>query len=53
MIGDLAADAHAADQAGVKVVLYSRGFGARGDLVATGAPVADSLAEAVKLIDSL
>jgi phosphoglycolate phosphatase-like HAD superfamily hydrolase len=53
LIGDLADDARAADQAGVKVVLYSGGFGARADLVATGAPVADSLAEAVALIDSL
>jgi phosphoglycolate phosphatase-like HAD superfamily hydrolase len=53
LIGDLADDARAAKQAGVKVVLYSGGFGARADLAATGAPVADSLAEAVKLIDSL
>lgn len=53
LIGDLANDAYAADQAGVKVVLYSGGFGARADLEATGAPVADSLAEAVDLIDSL
>jgi len=49
LIGDLADDAHAAEQAGVKVVLYSGGFGARADLAATGAPVADSLAEAVEL----
>jgi phosphoglycolate phosphatase-like HAD superfamily hydrolase len=53
LIGDLADDAHAAEQAGVKVVLYSGGFGARADLAATGAPVADSLTEAVELIDSL
>ncbi len=45
--------ARAAEQAGVKVVLYSGGFGALADLAATGAPVADSLAEAVELIDSL
>lgn len=53
LIGDLVDDARAAEQAGVKVVLYSGGFGARADLAATGAPVADSLAEAVDLIDSL
>lgn len=53
LIGDLVDDAHAAEQAGVSVVLYSGGFGARADLAATGAPVADSLAEAVELIDSL
>ena len=53
LIGDLVDDAHAAEQAGVKVVLYSGGFGARTDLAATGAPVADSLAEAVELISSL
>ena len=53
LIGDLADDAHAAEHAGVKVVLYSGGFGARADLAATGAPVADSLTEAVELIDGL
>jgi phosphoglycolate phosphatase-like HAD superfamily hydrolase len=53
LIGDLVDDAHAAEQAGVSVVLYSGGFGAPADLAATGAPVADSLAEAVELIDSL
>jgi len=37
-IGDLADDAYAAEQAGIKVVLYSGGFGARADLAATGAP---------------
>jgi hypothetical protein len=35
------------------VVLYSEGFGAPADLATTGAPVADSRAEAVELIDSL
>jgi phosphoglycolate phosphatase-like HAD superfamily hydrolase len=53
VIGDLADDAYAAKQAGVKVVLYSGGFGGRAELAATGAPVADSLAEAVDLIYSL
>jgi phosphoglycolate phosphatase-like HAD superfamily hydrolase len=53
LIGDLVDDARAAAQAGVSVVLYSGGFGAPAHLAATGAPVADSLAEAVKLIDSL
>jgi phosphoglycolate phosphatase-like HAD superfamily hydrolase len=53
LIGDLVDDAHAAKQAGVSVVLYSGGFGAPADLAATGAPVADSLSEAVKLIESL
>jgi len=40
LIGDMVDDARAAEQAGVKVVLYSGGFGARADLAATGAPVA-------------
>jgi phosphoglycolate phosphatase-like HAD superfamily hydrolase len=53
LIGDLPDDARAAKEAGVKVVLYSGGFGARADLAATGAPVADSLADAVELIDRL
>jgi phosphoglycolate phosphatase-like HAD superfamily hydrolase len=53
LIGDSVDDAHAAEQTGASIVLYSGGFGARADLAATGAPVADSLAEAVELIDSL
>jgi phosphoglycolate phosphatase-like HAD superfamily hydrolase len=53
VIGDLVDDAYAAKQAGVKVVLYSGGFGGRAELAATGAPVAASLAEAVDLIYSL
>jgi phosphoglycolate phosphatase-like HAD superfamily hydrolase len=53
LIGDLASDARAAQQAGARVVLYSGGFGARADLAATGALVADSLAEAVELTGSL
>ena len=50
LIGDLADDAHAAAQAGARVVLHSGGFRALADLAATGAPVAGSLAEAVDLL---
>jgi len=53
LIGDLVDDARAAQEAGAGAVLYSGGFGARSDLAATGAPVADSLAEAIELIESL
>jgi phosphoglycolate phosphatase-like HAD superfamily hydrolase len=53
MIGDLADDARAAQQAGVSVVPYSGGFGDPAYLAATGAPVAASLAEAVELIGGL
>ncbi|MEV7930553.1 HAD hydrolase-like protein [Kitasatospora sp. NPDC088779] len=48
-IGDAADDALAAEQAGIAIVLYAGGSHSRAALVATGAPVADTLAEAIAL----
>ncbi|HEX4221874.1 MAG TPA: HAD hydrolase-like protein [Pseudonocardiaceae bacterium] len=53
LIGDLVDDAKAARAAGARIVLYSGGFGCRDNLVATGAPVADSLVEALELVSAL
>ncbi|WP_349258241.1 HAD family hydrolase [Stackebrandtia sp.] len=49
MIGDSVDDFVAADRAGASIVLYGRGFSDPRNLRATGAPVADSLAEAVRI----
>lgn len=53
LIGDTADDAHAAAAAGARCVLYSGGFSDPAQLRATGAPVADSLVEAVELARAL
>jgi phosphoglycolate phosphatase-like HAD superfamily hydrolase len=53
LIGDSPDDAHAAESVGARAVLYSGGFAARAKLTATGAPIADTLAEAVAMIDNL
>ncbi|SHF39268.1 HAD family hydrolase [Streptoalloteichus hindustanus] len=50
LIGDVADDAHAAQQAGASCVLVSTGMMSRSALEATGAPVADSVAEAMALV---
>lgn len=49
LIGDSVDDAHAAVAVGAQVVLYSGGFTDAALLRATGAPVADTLLEAVML----
>jgi phosphoglycolate phosphatase-like HAD superfamily hydrolase len=53
MIGDTVDDAHAAATAGARCVLYSGGFTAAEQLHATGAPVVDSLLDAVILARDL
>ncbi|MCP2256760.1 Phosphoglycolate phosphatase, HAD superfamily [Streptoalloteichus tenebrarius] len=50
LIGDVADDAHAAQQAGARCVLVSTGMMSRSSLLATGVPVADSVAEALALV---
>ena len=50
LIGDVVDDAHAAQAAGTQCVLVSTGAMAPEALVATGAPVAASIAEAVRLL---
>ncbi len=52
-IGDAADDALAANQAGIAIVLYSGGSHSRAALVATGAPVAETLDEAINLASTL
>ncbi|MFE7529885.1 HAD family hydrolase [Kitasatospora sp. NPDC057542] len=52
-IGDAADDAVAADQAGIAVVLYTGGSHSRAALVATGAPVAETLDEALIIASTL
>lgn len=53
LIGDVADDAVAATAAGVRAVLYSGGSGSRRELGRSGAPVVDTLAEAVALAQTL
>ncbi|MCK7623884.1 HAD hydrolase-like protein [Streptomyces sp. RS10V-4] len=53
VIGDAADDAVAARDAGAHAVLYTGGSHSRGALAATGAPVVDSLAEAVQVAEEL
>lgn len=53
LIGDTADDAHAAAAAGARCVLYSGGFSDPVQLRATGAPVVDTLVEAVTLARTL
>jgi phosphoglycolate phosphatase-like HAD superfamily hydrolase len=48
-VGDITDDAMAANSVGIPCVLYDGGSQPRSDLEATGAPVADSLLEAVLL----
>ncbi|GDY30345.1 putative phosphatase [Gandjariella thermophila] len=50
LIGDVADDAHAAEHVGARCVLVSSGMGTREALVATGAPVATSIPDALDLI---
>lgn len=52
VVGDVADDAHAAEQAGANCVLVTTGVMARASLAETGHPVADSPAEAVDLIQA-
>lgn len=53
LIGDSPDDAHAAESVGARAILYSGGFAAADSLRATGAPIVDSLAEAVAMIERL
>ncbi|NUR58274.1 MAG: HAD family hydrolase [Catenulispora sp.] len=53
LIGDSPDDAAAAYSVGARVVLYAGGFAATSSLVATGAPIADTLAAAVAMIEEL
>lgn len=53
VIGDAADDAVAAAHVGARAVLYTGGAHSRANLEATGAPVVDSLAEAVDLAAEL
>lgn len=53
LIGDSPDDAAAARSVGARVILYSGGFAAAASLLATGAPIADTLAAAVAMIDEL
>ncbi|WP_079064448.1 HAD family hydrolase [Streptomyces sp. NRRL F-4489] len=53
VIGDAVDDAVAARDAGAHAVLYTGGSHSRGSLAATGAPVVDSLAEAVQVAEEL
>lgn len=53
VIGDAADDARAAAHAGARAVLHTGGSQSRRSLAATGAPVVDSLAEAVALAAEL
>jgi phosphoglycolate phosphatase-like HAD superfamily hydrolase len=50
LIGDSPDDAHAAEAVGARAVLYSGGFAAVASLRATGAPIVDTLADAVALV---
>ena len=50
LIGDSPDDAAAAYSVGARVILYSGGFAAASSLRATGAPIADTLADAVTMI---
>lgn len=52
LIGDVADDAHAAEQAGADCVLLTTGVMARPALEATGFPVVDSIAEALETIET-
>ncbi|WP_132876519.1 HAD family hydrolase [Tamaricihabitans halophyticus] len=47
LVGDVVDDAYAAEQAGASCVLVSTGMAPRDELARTGAPVADSLADAI------
>jgi phosphoglycolate phosphatase-like HAD superfamily hydrolase len=53
LIGDSVDDAHAADEVGAGIVLYTGGFTDPGVLRATGRPTADTLLEAVKTAQAL
>lgn len=53
LIGDSVDDAHAADEVGAGIVLYTGGFTDPDVLRATGRPVADTLTEAVRLAYAL
>ncbi|GAA0938710.1 HAD-IA family hydrolase [Virgisporangium aurantiacum] len=53
LIGDSIDDAHAADEVGAAVVLYTGGFTDPEVLRASGYPVADTLIEAIKLAQPL
>jgi phosphoglycolate phosphatase-like HAD superfamily hydrolase len=53
LIGDSPDDAHAAESVGARAVLYSGGFAAVASLKAAGAPIANTLAEAVALVEGL
>ena len=53
LIGDSPDDAAAAASVGAHVILYSGGFAAAQSLRLAGAPIADSLAAAVALIDEV
>ncbi|MFD5715389.1 HAD family hydrolase [Streptomyces pharetrae] len=53
VIGDAADDAVAARHVGARAVLYTGGSHSRGSLEAVGAPVVDSLAEAVAVAERL
>ena len=53
LVGDCADDAHAAFHIGASAVLFTGGSSSRRSLEQVGAPVVDSLAEAVKLIVEL
>ncbi len=53
LIGDSIDDAHAADDVGAGIVLYTGGFTDPAVLRATGRPVADTLVEAVRLAAAL
>ena len=53
LIGDSPDDAHAAEHVGARAVLYSGGFAAGDSLRETGAPIVDTLREAVALIERM
>jgi phosphoglycolate phosphatase-like HAD superfamily hydrolase len=53
LIGDSIDDAHAADEVGAAIVLYTGGFTDPDVLRATGRPVADTLVRAVELAQAL
>jgi phosphoglycolate phosphatase-like HAD superfamily hydrolase len=53
LIGDSPDDAHAAEHVGARAVLYAGGFAARASLAETGAPIADTLQEAIELIERM
>jgi phosphoglycolate phosphatase-like HAD superfamily hydrolase len=52
LIGDVVDDAHAAQAAGTQCVLVTTGAMTREALQATGAPVTNSIAEALQLLDA-